>query len=262
MSPRSAPTARPARRRVAGRIPDQHGAWAMLAVPLVVGIVLGGPAPLHLLLAVTWFLGYFAFFTVGRWVKSRCRDRYLPPARAYTLALLPLGALLLALDPALLRWAPAYLPLVAVSLWCSYRRADRSLLNDTVTILAACLMLPVAVGVGSAATGTGIDTGTVWAVTGLVLAYFLGTVPYVKSMIRRRGDLTYRRWSVAFHTLVSVAACVGLSAAGLPVWPSAVLLTVATLRADLVPRWTSASPRQLGIGELVLSVAIAAGLGA
>jgi YwiC-like protein len=41
-----------------------------------------------------------------------------------------------------------YLGAHAVDSWCSWRRADRSLLNDAVTVLAACLMTVVAAGFG------------------------------------------------------------------------------------------------------------------
>ncbi|SDS88232.1 YwiC-like protein [Paraoerskovia marina] len=251
---------KPARRRTAGWIPDQHGAWAMLAVPLVVGVVLSGFAWTHLLLALTWFLGYFAFFAIGRWVKSHLKSRFLPPARAYTLAVLPLGVALVALVPALAWWVPVYLPLVAVSLWCSYRRKDRSVLNDGVTILAACLMIPVSfvvADVGRVAEPPYLlGAGQVWAIFAVVLAYFLGTVPYVKSMIRRRGEPAYRRASVFFHVGVGVVACTALALAGLAVWPAAVVLLVAAVRADVVPRFTTASPAQLGVGELAMSLAV------
>jgi hypothetical protein len=70
-------------------VPNQHGAWAMLAGPLLVGILAGGAAWVHLPLTVLWFLGYFAFFAAARWLKSRRRRRYLGPVVVYALACFP-----------------------------------------------------------------------------------------------------------------------------------------------------------------------------
>jgi hypothetical protein len=48
-------------------VPNQHGAWAMLAGPLLVGVLAGGAAWVHVPLTVLWFLGYFA---TGRWLGT------------------------------------------------------------------------------------------------------------------------------------------------------------------------------------------------
>ena len=67
-------------RRAPGWIPNQHGAWAMLATPLLVGILASRPTWAHLPLTAFWFLGYFAFFAAGLWLKAAParRARYLP----------------------------------------------------------------------------------------------------------------------------------------------------------------------------------------
>src|SRR5690606_15721193 len=71
------------RKRSPGWVPNQHGAWAMLVTPLLVGVLSGGPAWVHLPLALFWFLGYFAFFATGLWLKARRKARYRPPVVAY-----------------------------------------------------------------------------------------------------------------------------------------------------------------------------------
>ena len=45
-------------------------------------------------------------------------------------------------------------------------------------------------------------------VAGLLLAYFAGTVLYVKTMIRDRGDVGRYRLSVMYHLAVCVPAAV------------------------------------------------------
>ena len=155
------------------------------------------------------------------------------------------------------------MPLLAVSLWCSWRREDRSLLNDGVTVLAACLMTVVAAGFGERFGAPGksgwaglawlpeADQGRTWLLAGLLLAYYAGTVLYVKTMIRDRGEVGRYRLSVTYHA----TACLPAALAG----PGLGALFVAlALRAAIVPkRWPGVSPARIGIGEIVASLTLA-----
>ncbi|MFF3064237.1 YwiC-like family protein [Oerskovia sp. NPDC057915] len=267
--PERRPTRR-RRRRGPGWVPDQHGAWAMLAVPLLVGVFLGRPAWVHVPLAALWFVGYFAFFATGLWLKSRFKARWWPPVRAYGIATVVPAVAVLLLRPDLLAWVPLFAPLVAVSLWSSYRRSERSLLNDGATVLAACLMMPVAFAAGTGpapgawpggtlpdgVTGVaGIGWPQVWALFVVVLAYFAGTILYVKTLIRERGERSYLVASIVYHLAAGVVASAALAAAGLVWWPAAVLFAGLTVRASWVPR-TEATPMQFGMGEVAASVLV------
>lgn len=256
-------TAARSRRRATGWVPDQHGAWAMLTLPVVVGVWLAGPAWVHLPMAASWLLGYHAFYAAGRWLRSRRRRRELTPLLVYSTATLPLGLVTLALAPHLLRWVPVYVPLLAVSLWLTERGAERSLANDAVTVLAACLMAPVAFDAGG-----GVSWAPVWVAFGVLLAYFLGTVVYVKTMIRERGRPGYVRASVAYH-LAGVAAVGGLVATGWQSWWSVLVWVLLAGRAALGPmvnrrRARPLRPAVVGVGEIVasllLTVVVLAGL--
>ena len=246
--PRPAPRKR---RRSPGWVPDQHGAWAMLAVPLTLGIVAGGPAPVHVPLAVLWLIGYLAFYATGQWLRSHRKARWFPPVRAYALACVPPGLAVLALRPDLLAWVPAFVPLLVVSLVLHDRRADRSLLNDAVTVVAACLMLPVAAAAGTAGADARPD---VWAATALTAAYFLGTVPYVKTLIRERGSRRWYAGSVAYHVALLPLPWLLSRTTTFPDGPvlTSVFCAMLAVRAVLVPL-RGATPRQVGIGEIVAS---------
>jgi len=266
MSVTTPPATKRRRRKLPrGWIPDQHGAWAMLIVPLLVGVVASGGAWLHVPLALLWFVGYFAFFATGQWLRSRLKSRYFPPVRAYVLASAPLGAVVALAEPRLLRWAPVFLPLLVVSLWCSYRRKDRSLLNDSVAVTAACLMLPVAYDAGH---GAADRWPAVWFATVIVLAYFVGTAFYVKTIIRERGNRTYLALSLAYHAAMVplplvVAAVMGRMVPGttgsqvatLDLGPLVALNVILLLRALAVPR-TGATPKQVGVGEILVSATL------
>jgi hypothetical protein len=230
----------------------------MLIVPFVVGVLAAGPDWRHIPLLFALLAGYLAFFAVGLWLRSRCKARYWPPARAYAVLAGVLGLVVIVIEPTLLRWAVIFLPLVAVSLWCSWRRADRTLLNDAVTVLFASLMAVVVAGVGEPRKGSaalaglawlpGADQPHAWVLAGLLFAYFAGTVLYVKSMIRNRGDRTMYLLSVGYHVIVCVPAIL------VGPWIGA-LFVVLAVRAAVVPRrWPKLTPAQLGIGEIVSSV--------
>ncbi|MBO0900940.1 YwiC-like family protein [Cellulomonas sp. zg-ZUI222] len=241
--------ARPRRRRPGpGWVPRQHGAWAMLVVPPVVGGVLGGWSWRHVLLLVAWLVGYLAYHAAGLWLRSGRKVRYRAPVAVYGAAGLMLLGVLLGVAPHLLLWAPAFAPLLGVSLYASLRRADRSWWNDTVTVLAAALLTPVAAGLG-----TGDPrSGAVWTATVVLAVYFLGTVPYVKSLIRERDDPRVLRGSVVYHVVAAVAGALVHPLLG---FVGALL----ALRAWLVPhRWPQVRPAVIGAGEVVATLAVTA----
>lgn len=265
------PTPRPARRRriPRGWVPNQHGAWAMVVAPPVVGALVAGPRPGHLLLLLAWLAAYCAYFAATQWLRSGRRRRYRGPVVGHGAATAVLGVPLLLADPGLLRWAPVYAVLLGLSLRFAARRADRSYANDLVTIAAAVLLTVVAAGLGRPATGwwpPGADDGRAWAATALLAAYLVGTVPYVKSMIRERDRPATYRLSVGYHAVLAAAAA-GLAGAGLagadrPGGAAGVALVVVAVallaRAALFPRRGRVAPAVIGAGEVVATLAVVA----
>ena len=237
-------TAAPTRpRKSATWVPNQHGAWAMLAGPLLVGVVAGGAAWVHLPLTLLWFLGYFAFFAAGLWLKSRRKPRFRPPVVVYTLACVPPGVAVLLLEPALVRWVPSLAPLMVIALVLAAERRDRSLPSGVATTLAASLMTVVAYDAGP-----GDDWDRAWVLAAVMAGYYLGVLLYVKTMIRERGHTSYVVASVAWHVVCTVGAA-------FVSWPLALVALVLTARAWAAPR-TSLTPKQVGIGEIVLNTVV------
>jgi hypothetical protein len=235
----------------------------MLIVPFAVGALDAGLSWRHLPLLFAWLVGYFAFFAAGLWLRSGGKRRYWPPVRTYGVLTVVLGLVVIAVQPDVAHWAVVLLPLLAFSLWCSWRRADRSLLNDGVTVLAACLMTVVAAGFGQRLPkpGTpglaeltwlpGADQGRTWVLAGLFLAYFAGTVLYVKTMIRDRADAGRYRLSVTYHVAVCVPAVI------VSPWLGALFVALA-IRAAVVPkRWPRLTPATVGAGEILASLTLA-----
>ena len=234
------------RRRSPGWVPNQHGAWAMLAAPALAGIISSGPTLAQVVLTAFWFSGYLAFQATGLWLKSRRKSRWWPPVRTYGVLAAGLGLITVVLDPGLVRWVPLFLVPAALGLFAYARRDDRSLLSGVTTTAAACLFAPVAHDAGQHQ-----DWPRIWLLTLVLALYFIGTVLYVKTMIRERESAGYRLGSITYH----VAALLIVAAAGH--WWLAGVFAVLLLRAAVLPRLTL-SPKQVGIIETVLTVAVLA----
>jgi hypothetical protein len=232
------------RRRSPGWVPNQHGAWAMLAVPLLVGVLAGHPAWVHLPLAIFWVVGYFLFFATGLWLKSARKARYLPPVRAYALVAVPPAVAVLALRPELVRWAPLFVPPMLVGLVASARRNDRALVSGLATTVGSCLMAVVAYDAGG-----GTDVRRAWLVAAVLAAYFSGTVFYVKNLIRERGSERHWWMSVGFHGLMTLAMI------AVSPWLVA-LFAVLTIRAAVVPAF-GPTPKQAGTAEILATALVA-----
>ncbi len=251
-------SARPAGRIRHGRasggwVPNQHGAWAMLVAPWLVGFSMvlrtGGPVASSLLLLATWIVGYFAFFATSQWLRSRRKPRFVPAVRTYTVAAGLLGLALLSLRPGWLSWGIAFIPLVSLSLWLSWRRRDRRLMSGAVTVAAASL-LPMVM------TSEGLFAWTVPPeAVGLSLVcfgYFFGTVLYVKTILRERGSQKWVIVSVLWH--LQCASLAFLLPGTLPQVLLASFFALMTARAWIVPwlgplRRRNFSARAVGLGE-------------
>lgn len=227
-----------------GWVPNQHGAWAMVASPLLLGALASGLAWVHLPLALFWFVGYFAFFATSLWLKARRRPRYWPPVRFYAILATVLGVLTLALQPSLVVWAPLFLLPLGVGLWAAANRRERELLSGLTTVVGSALMTVVAY-----AAGPGDDLTRAWLLALGQFLYFGGTVFYVKSAIREHGNTRFLWLSVGVHAL---AALIVLTYSP---W-LALVFAVLTVRAAIVPR-LKVTPKQLGIGEIVSTVVVA-----
>ena len=115
------------------------------------------------------------------------------------------------------------LPLSAIALHQVWRGHEHSLISGLSTTTAASLMAAVTyslavrgdggfLGMGTSSTSlpgvspNGALTGWswMWLVTAMTVAYFCGTVLYIKSMIRERFNYVLLAGTVAAHAAVAV----------------------------------------------------------
>ena len=247
-------------------LPQQHGAWAMLFLPFVVGAVLRmqevGFRAFVVPLLLLWLVGYFAFHALSLWLKARNKARYVRPLQVYGGLTVLLGSVVLLLEPSLLGWGAVYAPLLGVGLWQAWKRDESALLGRFVTVLAACLICAVTFSDGLASFWHGLraaDAGHLRALaaTAVLTGYFLGTVLYVKTMIRERGERQFWHLSVGFHALL-LGFAIWAAALGGVGWPVPAFFALLTARAAALPyfgplRGQTMTPKQVGLTEFALS---------
>lgn len=223
-------------------LPPQHGAWAMLALPFLVGVACTRPAWLHLPLLLAWLGGYLLSYYALLALKTRHPRRVAPQLRLYATVTLPAALAVVIAQPAVLWSAPAFAVLLGVNAVAARNRDDRSLSGGLASVLQSCLMVPLAAVVA------GVPPQDVALPALAVLAYFTGSLLYVKTMIRNRGDARYLRASIAFHALAVVGAAV-------VAWPLAIPFGWLLARAAWLPR-LDLTPKQVGLVEVVNSLAL------
>jgi len=242
-----APAAQPragARRLLRHWVPPQHGAWAMLLLPFAVGALRAGPGWIHLPLLVAWLAGYLFSYYGQLAIKTRTVTRVRPQLLGYGAITVAAGLPVVLARPALLWAAPAMAPLLAVNAWYARRRRERALPNGIASVVQSSLMTFVA------AAAVGFAPVRVAGDAVALLLYFVGSLLYVKTMIRERGDVRYLRASIGFHVLaVAVAG-----------WLSPLLLVPfgwLLVRAVVMPR-RNPSVKQVGLLELPPSLLLVA----
>ncbi|MFF0739301.1 YwiC-like family protein [Streptomyces sp. NPDC004111] len=240
---------KPARRKPVKWLPDQHGAWAMLAVPFAAGTFLGSPTWLHLPLFGAWLLAYVTAFHLQQYVRlrrlsrnPRAAGRHVRPLLTFGAALAVLGAPLLVVRPWLLVAVAAALPFFAVNTLYAWRNNERALVNGLVAVVPACAVLLVALRLGGGTLTDGLEPAAA------CLLCFSGTVLHVKTMIRERRNPRYLYGSVAYHGAALVGGVL------LSPWYAA-LFALCLGRAVLLPG-REVRVRTVGLIELGCSVAL------
>lgn len=244
-------------------VPPQHGAWAFLGLPLVLGAVVTPWTPLLVLLAVAWVAAYPWSYAAFGLVRARRPQRFRAPFLVWSAVVLPASAVLLAWRPWLVWVGIGYLALFAVNLHYARRNDERALTNDAVFVAECAAMVAVTWAVGAGARSwapPGLDAvpAHVWVLVIVCALVLLGSTLHVKSLIRERRDPRFAR-AARVLAVACVPATVVLAAWW--GWPSGSWLVVPFLvlafRAFVVPG-RSLRPGVVGMIELGCFVLVAA----
>jgi hypothetical protein len=204
--------------------PHQHGAWAMLALPILVGIAASRFVPEQLLLAGTAVAAYLASATLQAWLGALRRPSYVPSIAAYGAATALLGIPLLALEPRLLLVAIVVVPAGAVTLAAARPGTPRELVLSLAHVAQASVLAPAAMLLAGET-----NTTVLGAATAIVAAEMTGSVLVVRSVIRERDNVSFAIRSIGYHVVITLAAAVALP------WAYAALAAFLTARAAALP---------------------------
>lgn len=254
-----APVETPPRRRARPRstdrprlaIPPQHGAWAYLALPLLLGLVISGWTWLGGLFALTWVLAYPVSYygsralttriRRGSWSRIAIRER----ANAVPWAVAAgVGALVLvAARPWLLAVGVVLTGLWWVGMRLALAGRERGIGNDLLLVGQSLVALPLVWAI----TEPLPIPAAIWWATLVCAVYFVGSVIHVKSLIREADDRRWRVADVGFHV---AALAMGLLSPWLLVPFAGALVRSLALRPG-------AKPGVIGAVETVESVLVA-----
>jgi len=204
--------------------PGQHGAWAMLAVPFLLGIAASAPSPWQLVLAVAAIAGYLASATAQAWLRARRRPNYVFSLVVYATAFALAGLVLVLSHPALLATALVVGPAGAIALAGARPGTRRELAGSLAQVAIVLTLVPAAAWLAGP-----IDPAAVLALTLVAAGYLVGTVLVVRSVIRERDSVWFALLSFGFHAALVLAA-----AAFLPPAYAAVAAGLAA-RAAILP---------------------------
>lgn len=235
------------------RIPNQHGAWAFLLIPLILGLLITGWSVPAGLFAVAWVLAYPASYFLGRAVVIRWRrgswTRLAKREWGYALPWIVLAAIpsliLVVLRPWLLVVGLVLAILWGVSVWLTRTGHERGASNDLLLVTEAALAVPLLWAIGTDAPPDRVA----WEAAFICLVFFTGSVIHVKSLIREADDPRWARFSRVYHV---AALGMGLLSPWL-----LVPFGAAAIRAFAVP--AGSRPAVVGAVEIVVSVLVVVG---
>lgn len=268
----------------AGWIPAQEGAYAMALLPYWIGVIESSLRPIHWLVFALWICGYFTFNVGGIWLRSRRKDRYFKPVQIYGAITLVLGVISLLVAPPLLEWTLVFFPLIAIAVIESVLHRERSLLARTSTILATGVMSLVSYDIGTqfsrsfaaiswlehtatsnvnwvvSPTGNLQGWGWMLVVAWVVTSYYWSTIPYVRSLVRRRGSQTFWFFSIGAHAVLT-AVILGFFILGWVTWWHLLVWVLLWGRSIAVPLWQKKHPRavtvsRIGFAEIAVAMLV------
>ncbi|PYP86566.1 MAG: hypothetical protein DMF61_12865 [Blastocatellia bacterium AA13] len=163
------------------KLPREHGAWAMLFVPMALGFSVAGTFNVaSLLLIVSATLFFISRESLVVWLRARARGRDAREAKR--LLLIYLSAATIFGAPLLLHYrlfalAPLAISAIAVALinTKTSRLAQRTALGESLAIAGLTITAPAAFYAA-----TGKWSGVAWLLWALCAIYFASSIYYVK----------------------------------------------------------------------------------
>lgn len=182
------------------KIPKQHGAWSMLILPFLLGGIVGGWTLSHIPFAVAWLFVYMGTFFFFQYVKQRKKSEELKRTVGIYLLIATTAAVPVFLTEGRLIWfILAMIPFGLINAYFAKIKDERNVWNDISAVTSFCIGGMASYYLGAKT----LDVTLVWMFV-LPYLYFLGSIFYVKTMIREKKSPLYRNLSWGYHLLVVV----------------------------------------------------------
>lgn len=179
-------------------IPKQHGAWSMLILPFLLGGIVGGWTFAHIPFAIAWLFVYMGTFFLFQYIKQRKKSQELLRTVMTYLTIAIIAAIPVLLSEWRLFWfVLAMIPFGLVNAYFAKIKDERNVWNDVSAVTSFCIG-----GMASYYLGARVLDGTVMWMFALPYLYFLGSIFFVKTMIREKKSLFYRNVSWGYHSLL------------------------------------------------------------
>ncbi|PLR78855.1 hypothetical protein CU633_03420 [Bacillus sp. V3-13] len=201
-------------------LPKQHGAWAMLIIPFWLSAAAAGVRFEHIPFFFGWLLLYLATYPMLLLFKKKKVNFYIEWTLIYLVPALILLMAPLWARPSLFFFGLLMLPLFFVNIYFSGKNQDRALLND----FSAIFVFAIA-GLASGYLSAGMISEDLVLIFIASVLFFVGSTFYVKTMIREKKSLLYKRISWTYHIIVPIVWLV------LGEWLAAVAFLPSLMRA-------------------------------
>ena len=180
--------------------PNQHGAWAMIIMPVLFGMFATKFNIFQLLFFAGWFMTFFFADHFLFYVKQRKKQiGYLKCAILFLLLSAVCFIPVIIYEFKVLMFFLAMLPFGIINYFFAKARNERHIIND----FSAVMIFSIA-GVLTYYIASHQFEWPMIYVFGLSVAYFIGTVFYVKTMIREKKNIHYRNISWVYHVLLVI----------------------------------------------------------
>ena len=178
-------------------MPKQHGAWAMIIIPFWLGVVASGFVWQHIPFFFGFLLLYLATYPMLLLFKGKKISFYSKWTLIYLIPAIVLLMFPLWTRPSIVLFGLVMIPFFMINIYFSSKNNDRSLWNDFSAIFEFGI-----VGLASSYLPFGSINSEAILVFVVSLVFFVGSTFYVKTMIREKKNITYKRISWTYHILV------------------------------------------------------------
>ncbi len=199
-------------------LPKQHGAWFMLLVPFWLGVAASGFVWQHIPFFIGWLLLYLSTYPMLLIFKGKKQAYYIKWTLIYFVPALLLLLIPLWMRPALIFFALAMVPFFLINSYFSWKKNERAFLND----ISAVTVFAIAGLASSYLYGAELTEGA-WLGFAASILFFTGSTFFVKTMVREKKNIIYKRLSWIYHALVPLAWIVsGYYVAAIAFLPSSI----------------------------------------